>query len=177
MYSAETVKNSQPSMSPKESQRIEKDMIERLYHRDIDKFLKSKGSNVSDEKKFDYQNELRVDSYRHDKLQFNSPKNKLYSPKNKSNSESIDNNSNSNRLKNTSHFTFNKPTSGRSINTNNNNYVFDEENNYNYGRQFNEAKPQYSTKIKHNLIREQSEYHEQEYADSLRQFKFLFHYF
>lgn len=182
MYSSETVKNSQPSMSPIRSQRIKNEVIERLYDRDIDKFIRRKGSIVTDEKKFDYQNELRVDSYlNNDHQNFNSPKRKLYSikkkeysPKSKSNTDkSIDNNSSSNRHKNSSHFTFKKPTSRRSINTNNN-YLFDEETNYNFGKELLESKHQYSKKIKHNLIKEQSEFREQEYADSLRQYKYIY---
>lgn len=161
------VKSSQGTLSPSESQRIQKEIVERLYNRDIEKYMKKK-SSVVEEKKFDYQKELRNDINRFDKEGNLSPIRKLISVKSKSNL-SIENNSYSNRLKNNSNFTFNNPTSGRSLGKNNYNFYCDEENNNNV-KDYLEPKNQFGFKNKQSLIKEQSE-REDDYADSLRQYK------
>jgi len=54
---------------------------------------------------------------------------------------------------------------------NNHNYYIDEENLNNIGKEQTEHKSLYAYKNKQNLIKEQSEFQEQDYADSLRQYK------
>ncbi len=166
----DNVKSSNGTLSPVENHRIERELVERLYHRDIDRFLKKKGSNVIEEKKFNYQRELRNEFHRNNKDPNSTTNRKLNQVKSKSNL-SIENNSSTNRLKNNSNFTFNNLTSGRSLNMNNHNYYIDEENLNNIGKEQTEHKSLYAYKNKQNLIKEQSEFQEQDYADSLRQYK------
>jgi hypothetical protein len=155
------------TLSPKETQRIEKNIITRLYERDLEKYQRRKGSNQADPKKFDYETNLRNEIYSFENENNLQQKRGLTSVKSKS-SLSIENNSSSNRQKNSANFTFNKPTSGRSIH--NYNHLAEEEINFN-SKDYQDFKNHYAFKDNQKQIKETSENREQDFADSLRKFQ------